>query len=148
MFSPLPLVVLSAACLHCVVYCPLLSCHPLPDHPSHTLPGFNCCIPHPLTWHHLLQRITCWLLRARPPTLPPPLPDIIFTTAALPLYTNAAVKCHRPPLLLTAPIILFIDVFIVDQRGWIDVIVSAPPLLPGGGLDGRYAEPVWRRIRL
>jgi hypothetical protein len=35
---PHPLVALSAACLPRVVHRPLSSCHPLPSHPSHTLP--------------------------------------------------------------------------------------------------------------
>ncbi len=31
--------------LVCIVHHPLLPCHPLPAHPSHTLPQFSCCIP-------------------------------------------------------------------------------------------------------
>jgi hypothetical protein len=56
----------------------------------------------------------------------PPLPDTIFTTAALPLYANAAVKSHCPLPLPIAPIILCIVVFILDQRSCIFNIVSAP----------------------
>jgi hypothetical protein len=67
------------------------------------------------------------LLCARPDHLLPPLPDIIFTTAALPPYANAAVKSHRPLPLLIAPIILCIVVFIVDQWGQIVINVSTPP---------------------
>jgi hypothetical protein len=67
------------------------------------------------------------LLCAHPDHPPPPLPDTIFTTAALPPYANATVNSHHPPPLPITPIILCIVVFIVDQRGQKFVIVSAPP---------------------
>jgi hypothetical protein len=67
------------------------------------------------------------LLCAHPDHLPPLLPDTIFTTAALPPYTNTAVKSHHPLPLPITHIILCIVVFIIDQQSQIVNIVSAPP---------------------
>jgi hypothetical protein len=67
------------------------------------------------------------LLFARPDHLLPPLPDTIFTAAALPPYANAAVESHRPLPLQITPIILCIVVFIVVEQSHIVNVVSAPP---------------------
>jgi hypothetical protein len=42
---PLPIILLSATRIPHVFHRPLLLYHPLPTHPSHTLPQFDCCIP-------------------------------------------------------------------------------------------------------